>query len=92
MKHPPIPLAFVATLALGVGSASGQAIPMESPDAVFAESFSVIQTVRELPDGRVLVADPLGQALVVIDFERQAGDTLGRVGQGPAEYRQPDAV
>ncbi len=92
MRHPPHPLAFLATLALGVGSASGQAVTMESPDGVFSESFSVIQTVRELPDGRVLVADPLGQALVAVDFGRQAGDTLGRVGQGPAEYRQPDAV
>ena len=56
------------------------------------QEFAVIQTVRELPDGRVLVADPLGQTLVVADMDAGTTATLGRVGEGPEEYRQPDAV
>lgn len=60
--------------------------------ATFPEAFSLVQRVRELPDGRLLVADPLGQALMVIDLERGTADTLGRIGPGPGEYRQPDAV
>jgi hypothetical protein len=39
-----------------------------------------------------MVADPLGQVLVVLDLETGSADTLGGVGQGPGEYRQPDAV
>jgi len=48
--------------------------------------------VRELPDGRVLVADPLGQTLLVVDMEAGTTVSVGRVGEGPAEYRQPDTV
>jgi len=40
----------------------------------------------------MLVADPLGQVLAAIDLDRGTADTLGRVGSGPQEYRQPDAV
>ena len=61
-------------------------------EAAYEESFSVVSTVRELPDGRVLVADALGQVLVRLDLDAGTADTLGRVGEGPEEYRQPDAV
>lgn len=39
-----------------------------------------------------MIADPLGQALVVVDFEAGVADTIGRVGGGPGEYKQPDGV
>ncbi|MGI9628634.1 MAG: hypothetical protein ACR2QM_17500 [Longimicrobiales bacterium] len=70
----------------------GQAVRLDEPVAVFPEGFSVVQTVRELPDGRVLVADPLGQTVVAVDMAAGTADSIGRVGQGPEEYRQPDAV
>ena len=38
-------------------------------DAAFPEAFSMISGLRELADGRVMIADPLGQTLVVVDFE-----------------------
>ena len=82
---------LLGAVAMGTSSLSGQ-VSMQTPDAVFPETFSVIQTVRELPDGRVLVADPLGQVLAAVNFDSGSMETLGRVGQGPAEYRQPDAV
>lgn len=61
-------------------------------EATFPQAFSMVQRVRELPDGRVMIADPLGQALVVADLAAGTADTLGAVGQGPDEYNQPDAV
>ena len=61
-------------------------------EAVYGEPFSVLRTVRELDDGRVLVADPLGQVLVRLDLDSGSADTIGSVGEGPAEYIQPDAV
>lgn len=63
-----------------------------APVATFPEDFGSIQTVRELPDGRVLVADPLGNALYVVDMEAGSRMVLGAEGQGPGEYSQPDAV
>lgn len=61
-------------------------------DAAFSEAFGMVGPLRELSDGRVMVADPLGQVLAVIDFGSGQADTLGRVGGGPREYRQPDGV
>ena len=63
-----------------------------APTAAFPEDFGTIQTVRELDDGRVLVADPLGGALYVVDLGDGSRTRLGTEGQGPGEYRQPDAV
>ena len=85
-------------LALNVGlisalPASGVAqVWLDTPTATFPEDFGAIQTVRELPDGRVLVADPLGKALYAVDLDGNRRTLVGREGQGPTEYRQPDAV
>ncbi len=62
------------------------------PAGSYPESFGYMNWVREMPDGRVMVADALGQVLVVADLDRGRADTLGSVGSGPKEYRQPDAV
>ena len=83
---------FMAVATLVAVPLEGQAVRLDQPVAVFPEAFSVVQTVRELPDGRVLVADPLGQTVAAVDMSAGTADSIGRVGQGPAEYRQPDAV
>lgn len=61
-------------------------------EATFPESFGLIQTVRPLSDGRIVVADPLGQVLGLVDMDAGAMDPVGREGGGPGEWRQPDAV
>ena len=58
----------------------------------FPEGFGLLSNVRELPDGKVLVADPLGQILAALDMDAGTMDMWGREGGGPREYRQPDAV
>lgn len=63
-----------------------------APTATFPEDFGTILSVRELDDGRVLVADPLGGALYAVDMEAGTRTRIGTEGQGPGEYRQPDAV
>ncbi len=65
---------------------------LTQPDAVLEQAFGLVLRIREMPDGRVLIADPLGQALALADLAAGTADTIGRVGQGPEEYRQPDAV
>lgn len=62
------------------------------PTAVFPEDFGAIQTVRELNDGTLLVADPLGGALYRVDLDAGTRTQVGAEGQGPQEYQQPDAV
>ncbi|MXX70947.1 MAG: hypothetical protein F4X15_11030 [Gemmatimonadetes bacterium] len=81
----------------GSGGPDGEAdglrvVALGEAEAVYREPFSVVSTVRELPGGRVLVADPLGQVVVRLDLGAGTADTIGSVGEGPSEYRQPDAV
>ncbi len=76
-----------------VGTEAGaEAASLGQPEVAYSEAFAVVQTVREMPDGRVLAADPLAQVLVLVDMDAGTADTLGAVGQGPDEYQQPDAV
>jgi hypothetical protein len=85
-------VAFLGLLcASSVASLSAQ-VRLERPRVAFPEDFGTIQTVRELPDGSVLVADPLGKALYRLDLAAGTRRVVGSEGQGPAEYRQPDAV
>jgi hypothetical protein len=81
----------------GDASAAGEASSerggsLGQPTATFPEDFGAIQTVREMSDGTVLVADPLGGALYSVDLDAGTRVQVGAEGQGPEEYMQPDAV
>jgi len=84
-------LGLFAILGSPQGEVSGQ-VELTQPTATFPEDFGAIQTVRELPDGRVLVADPLSKALYLVDLNAGTRTVVGGEGEGPDEYRQPDAV
>jgi hypothetical protein len=79
-------------LCLSVTLSSAQRNIRLEHEGSFPGSFGYVGGVRMLSNGRLLVADPLGQVLVSIDMDAGTADTLGRVGSGPQEYRQPDAV
>lgn len=51
-----------------------------------AEEFAGITSVRELGDGRVIIADPADRGLVVADFRTGSVEPIGRKGKGPGEY------
>jgi hypothetical protein len=70
---------------------SGMAATLEL-ETEYPEPFSYLSGVRELPDGRLMAADPLSQVLLRVDMDAGTADTLGGVGGGPQEYRQPDQV
>ena len=76
----------------GAGAHSDEVVVLGEAAAVWPESFSVLSTVRELGDGGVVAADALGQVVVRLDMDAGSADTVGAVGEGPSEYRQPDAV
>ena len=65
---------------------------LSTADARFPHTFSSIRGLRELPDGRVIVADGIDEVVMIADLKTGKGDTLGRVGQGPGEYKSPDAL
>lgn len=65
---------------------------LERPTATWSEPFSLIGGVRELADGRVVVSDPIEQSLQILDLSTGRAQALGRVGQGPGEFRSPDAL
>ncbi len=85
---------FAVLIVLGVDALAAQVHQqrLDDPEASFPDAFSTVGGLRELPDGRVMIADALGQVLLVVDMAAGRADTIGRTGQGPEEYRQPDGL
>ncbi|MFV1986628.1 MAG: hypothetical protein ACC682_05080 [Gemmatimonadota bacterium] len=86
---------IVAVGELWSGASAGvaaQETTLGEPVASRDEAFGLIGGVRELPDGSVLVADPLGGLLVRLDATLMSMETLGSEGEGPGEYGQPDNI
>lgn len=87
--------AFLAvTLAPGTSLAQHHvpAQRLSEPAATFPEPFSSIAGLRELSDGRLLVSDRLESAIKLIDFDAGTQHEIGRVGQGPGEFRTPGGL
>ena len=51
-----------------------------------------VGAIRELSNGRVVVADPRDKILQAIDFRSGSSVTIGREGSGPAEFGMPMRV
>ena len=87
-----LPLGLAIWLCLTVGCAdslAAQAVPRLHLSAQFQrhpEEFNRISSVRELADGRVLVADRR-ERLVVLDWQSGTATEISRKGEGPGEYR-----
>ncbi len=74
---------------------AGQSVPHRQLGAVTGTTnteFTRIAGVRELSDGRVLVADAGSAQLFVVDFAAAASTTVGRNGSGPGEYRSVSSL
>lgn len=85
-------------MAIGLAAATGiigQDPPVRRLAPAAAEirsEFTRIAAVRELSDGRVLIADGRDRRLVVADLGANTVTTIGRNGQGPGEYGTPSAL
>jgi hypothetical protein len=87
----------VLATSLGVlfvaGEVAGQReVRLGAAEARHEAGFGLMRSVVELTSGSVVLADPLGTVLVRLDRSLTREDTLGRLGAGPEEYRQPDIV
>ena len=81
-------------LLITVTSAAGaqQRAALARPDAESKESFTRISAVRELPSGKVLVADMQDKVVQLVDFAAGTATKVGREGQGPGEFSLPAAL
>ncbi|MGV3708913.1 MAG: hypothetical protein ACO1Q7_08725 [Gemmatimonas sp.] len=62
-------------------------VDLARPDASLNMQFSDVISVRELADGRVLIADQKDALLYAGDFSTGTAVAIGRHGDGPGEYR-----
>ena len=96
MRRVSVPIAALLILALpGAPVAAQGNVPVTAltqAEPRFAVEFSAVNGVRELAGGAVLVSDGIEETLLRIDPRTGRVDTLGRTGQGPGEYRSPDAL
>jgi hypothetical protein len=84
--------ALLSGAALTVASPAEAQDEMGPPDVEFEEGFGLIQGIRELSDGRVLVADRAGKLVGFVDFDAGSLRVLGQVGRGPDEYDLPSSL
>lgn len=83
--------ALVALAAITPHQAAAQR-RLGPPTATHDHAFTGIDGVRELRDGRVIVLDARDRSIHVINFQTKARKTLGRLGDGPGEFRLPQAL
>jgi hypothetical protein len=70
-----------------VGAA--QVIKLDRPTASLPDAFSFVRGMREMPDGRLLVADYVEQRLVAVDLATGETRDVATEGPGPTEIRLP---
>lgn len=89
-----IRLALCAVVLVSAGPALAQApeVTLGEPVAAWPEPFSLLAGLRELPDGRLLVSDGIEEFVAILDLESAEMRRIGRRGEGPGEYRTPDAL
>ena len=83
-----IPVVVIATTWL-VSALPAQTLPVQrlaGREAAGTE-FSSITALRELSDGRVLVADGVEKQLTMLTSSLRIARTIGRVGEGPGEFK-----
>jgi hypothetical protein len=64
---------------------------LPAPEAEYEEPFSQLSvgSIRELRDGRIIVADPRDKLVSLIDMRRGSATKIGREGSGPQEFGLP---
>jgi hypothetical protein len=87
-----VPLALLACACLARPGYAQAVTTLRTPNATLPVDFSQVRGVRELQDGRVLVADRIEERVSVADFATGKLQPIGRTGRGPQEYHLPTAL
>lgn len=82
---------FIALAPLRLGAQAPQ-VRLKPASATHPEAFSGIERIRELADGRLIALDSAEHKLYLVDFRAGTAAQLGRVGDGPQEYRRPNGL
>lgn len=80
---------------LAASPASAQQVPvvqLARPEIEFAEPFDQVTAVRELRDGRLVVADLYARTVSLVNLASGDATAIGREGQGPNEFGFPMAL
>ena len=86
---------LISSLGLGGALAAQNPQPRQwtvsRMEAEYSDPFTCVRmgSVRELADGRLMVADASEKRLEIIDFRTGASTPLGRQGAGPGEWGLP---
>lgn len=76
----------VAGFGVPLGIAAQAPTVLGKPEIEFPTPFTQVASIRELRDGRVLVADSRDNILQLIDLRLGRATAVGRPGAGPSEY------
>lgn len=87
-------------VALGILACAGCSTPAPAPVAIvlkpataaLSAEFTWVGSVRELPDGRLLILDQKENRISLADSALRGVTTVGRVGDGPGELRTPSLL
>ena len=80
-------IAVAILLAPALGASQKPAtVTLPPADAKLETGFTLVTSIRELRDGRILVTDPRDLQLVIADFKTGDVKPVSRRGQGPGEY------
>jgi len=69
----------------GPDHAAAQELVLAPANAQLRQQFSMITSVRELQDGRLILVDRLERRLAVVDWRAGTVASIGREGRGPGE-------
>ena len=81
-----IVLALLACMAPPRTAVAQKVVKLPKHDAELSEPFTLLGSVRELKDGRVMASDARDKTLQLIDLKSGGTSKIGREGQGPGEY------
>ena len=80
---------YLATALMASGAAAQAPVALTKADAAFPDPYTRIISVRELPNGKLIIADIQDKTVQMLDFASGQAVKIGREGQGPGEYALP---
>ena len=87
-----IAIACVIATSIPVAAQNPPLRTISKMELEYAEPFTCISGVRELSDGRIVVADVREKSVQLIDLKTGTSMKIGREGQGPGEWSTPQGV